>query len=258
MKIGIDLGISSTKLVVFEQGKPIQTQLWEGLAPSYLITDYLRSLPNIEKITLTGVGSKGLEIQNSTVEVQMVDEFEANAKAARWYCHEHRFVVVSMGSGTSFVLLDGKQSKHLGGSALGGSALKGLMKLLLPGIDFDHFCTLSASGSLQRIDLQIGDVSKVPLPNLPLDATATNFGKASNLSQPADIAAGLENLILQNIGVMAYLAGKGYGIKHFVLIGRMTTLPHALQIFQSLEQLYGIEMHVPEQATFMTALGAAL
>jgi type II pantothenate kinase len=56
---------------------------------------------------------------------------------------------------------------------------------------------------------------------------------------------------------MAHLAGRGYGIKTFVFIGRMTTLPHAREIFDRLERLYQIHLLVPEDATYMTAIGAA-
>ena len=182
----------------------------------------------------------------------------ANAKAARWLCKDETFIVVSLGTGTSFVLLDGPTSKHLGGSALGGGSLYGLFRLMLPGIDYSQFRSLAAKGSLSNIDLEIRDVSKEALPNLPLDVTATNFGKAKPDSKPEDIAAGLVNLVLQNIGVMAHLAGKGFGIRTFVCIGRMTTLPHVREIFDRLERLYKIHLLIPKDATFMTAIGAAL
>ena len=69
---------------------------------------------------------------------------------------------------------------------------------------------------------------------------------------------GLINLTLQNIGVMAYLAGSGRGIKTFVVIGRMTTLPHVTEIFERLNNLYGVNFILAKQSTHMTAIGAAI
>jgi len=262
LKLGIDLGISATKIITLNDGIPCGEEIWEYPFSEERLREYLQQLQieanEIEHIALTGVGSA--QFGNSLLDIPTfrVEEFDANARAARWICKEEKFIVVSLGTGTSFVLIDGEQSKHLGGSALGGGSLYGLFRLMLPGIDYSQFRSLAAQGLLTNIDLNIGDVSTDALPNLPLDVTATNFGKASPESQPEDIAAGLVNLVLQNIGVMAHLAGKGYGIKTFIFIGRMTTLPHAREIFDRLEVLYGIRLIVPDDATFMTAIGAAM
>jgi len=262
IKLGIDLGISATKIIALYDEIPCGEEIWEHPFSEERLKEYLQNLQitadEIEHIALTGVGSD--KFGNTLLDIPSfrVEEFDANARAARWVCKEEQFIVVSLGTGTSFVLIDGNKSKHLGGSALGGGSLYGLFRLMLPGIDYSEFRALAAQGLLTNIDLNIGDVSKDALPNLPLDVTATNFGKASPESQPEDIAAGLVNLVLQNIGVMANLAGKGYGIKTFILIGRMTTLPHAREIFDRLEKLYGIHLVVPEYATYMTAIGAAL
>ena len=262
MNLGIDLGISATKIIALNENGPWGEAIWEDHFSEDKLQDYLRQLhiatTDIEHIALTGVGSDQFGETLLGIPVRHVNEFDANAKAARWLCQEKKFIVASLGTGTSFVLIDGETSKHLGGSALGGGSLYGLFRLMLPGVDYSQFRSLAAKGSLSNIDLEIGDISKEALPNLPLDVTATNFGKASPDSKPEDIAAGLVNLVLQNIGVMAHLAGHGYGIKTFVCIGRMTTLPHVREIFDRLERLYKIRLFVPKDATYMTAIGAAL
>lgn len=262
MILGIDLGISATKIVALADNKPFGQEIWEGQFSETRLKDYLLrqdiSADDLAHIALTGVGSDQFGDSILGIPTLRIDEFDANACAARWFCKEERFIVVSLGTGTSFVLIDGMKSKHLGGSALGGGSLYGLFSLMLPGADYSEFRSLAAQGSLANIDLNIGDVTKEALPNLPLDVTATNFGKASATSRREDIVAGLVNLVLQNIGVMAHLAGKGFGIKTFIFIGRMTTLPHAREIFDRLETLYGIRLLVPDDATFMTAIGAAM
>lgn len=259
MKIGIDLGISATKIVALEGEQPIQKVLIDHPVTPDELEKWLveNGLAEGNTLAVTGVGSKNIGGLLAGMPVTHADEFEANACASRWYCQEDRFIVVSMGSGTSFVLIDGGTSTHIGGSALGGATLNGLLSLLLPGTDYTQFRALAEKGKLSRIDLQIGDVSKVALPHLPLDTTASNLGKAGKDSSPEDIAAGLVNLILQNIGVMANLAGSGRGITTFLMIGRMTTLPQSREIFDRLEALYGIRLMVPKMAVYMTAFGAA-
>ena len=261
MNLGIDLGISATKIIVLNGKETCCKEIWEDHFSEDKLQDYLKrhhiAINDIEHFALTGVGNDQFGDTLLGIPTIHVDEFAANAKAARWFCREEKFIVTSLGTGTSFVLIDGETSKHLGGSALGGGSLYGLFRLMLPGVDYSEFRALASKGSLSNIDLEIGDVSKEALPNLPLDVTATNFGKAGPDSKPEDIAAGLVNLVLQNIGVMAHLAGRGYGIKTFVFIGRMTTLPHSREIFDRLERLYQIRLLVPENATYMTAIGAA-
>lgn len=52
--------------------------------------------------------------------------------------------------------------------------------------------------------------------------------------------------------------GSGRDIKTFVVIGRMTTLPHATEIFDRLNKLYGVNFILSNQSTHMTAIGAAI
>lgn len=75
---------------------------------------------------------------------------------------------------------------------------------------------------------------------------------------PADLAAGVVNLVLQAIGTMTVLACQCCDSKTVVLTGSMTTLPQAVTNFQLFEKLYGIHYIIPENATFATAIGAGL
>jgi len=262
MYIGIDIGISSTKVVAFIAKKLNKTEIWEGGFSEKLLNEFISSLRSIdsrvEKIAITGVGSKSIGSKLLGYPVVKVDEFEANAASASYVCDEKEFIVVSMGTGTSFVEVTEKGSKHIGGSALGGGTALGLFKHLIGGGGWAHLRTLAERGKLENIDLTVGDVSSEGLPGLPLDVTVCNFGKADTHDTPQDLALGLVNLILQNVGVMAYLAGSGRGIKTFVVIGRMTTLPHAAEIFERLDNLYGVNFILAKQPTFMTAIGAVI
>lgn len=264
MILGIDLGISTTKFALidsngeafFHQMKPepmtIEKLEW------YIETMMLFGRYKIDSIAVTGAGAKKIGDTLYKRPVIHVDEFEANSLSAQKFIDKERFIVVSIGTGTSFVLAENGTYTHIGGSALGGGTLQGMMNLLMPGMEFFEFRMLAKEGNLSNIDLQIKDVSPVELPNLPMDTTAANFGKVKEEPEKADLAAGLINLVLQNVGVMANLAGKGRGIDTFCFIGLMCTLPQNRDIFHRLEQLYDIQILVPEHPETFTALGAAL
>lgn len=264
MIAGIDIGISTTKFALIdENGEPVFNEMKAEPMSIEKLEWYIEAMMNlgrykIDTIAVTGVGAKRISDTLYKRPVIHVDEFEANSLSAQKFVNKDRFIVVSMGTGTSFVLADNGTYTHIGGSALGGGTLQGMMNLLLPDMEFYEFRELAKEGDLANIDLQIKDVSPVELPNLPMDTTAANFGKVKDEPEKADIAAGLVNLILQNIGVMANLAGKGRGIDTFCFIGLMCTLPQSRVIFDRLEKLYSINILVPEHPETFTALGAAL
>jgi len=98
----------------------------------------------------------------------------------------------------------------------------------------------------------------VPLPGLPLDATASIFGNVKTTASQEDIAAGLICTVVQTIGSATYLSSLGIGIKDFVMIGNLTLLPQCKLIFPEMEKLYGVRYIIPKYSEFCTAIGAAL
>lgn len=117
---------------------------------------------------------------------------------------------------------------------------------------------MAQKGSLTNIDLRIQDICNRPLPDLPLDATASNFGKADGNASPEDLASGLIHMVLQSIGQSAILAALNSPIKDFVLIGNLTQLPQCKDIFPKLEKMYDVRFLIPKYSEYRTAIGAAL
>jgi type II pantothenate kinase len=177
---------------------------------------------------------------------------------ARFESKINHAIVVSMGTGTTFVKCDGDEIRHIGGIGVGGGTLLGLSRLLLNTDDHKQIVAMAQKGNIRNIDLQIGDISAHPLPGLPMDTTASNFANAKSDASKEDIAAGIIKMVLQSIGSAAWLASLGSDIRDFVLIGNLSLMPQCKEIFPGLEKLYNIRFHIPKYSQYCTAIGAAL
>ena len=232
MLIGIDVGISTTKIVGIMDGEvvsPIRitavdpvTSLY-GAFGKYLHDNDFR-LEDIDHVILTGVGSEYISQPIYGLPTSKCDEFVADGLGARYESGIDKAIVVSMGTGTSFVKCEGCNMEHIGGIGTGGGTLQGLSRLLLNTNDIKFVSEIATRGNLGNINLLIGDISAKPLPGLPMDATASLFGKAQSNTSQEDIAKGLVCLVLQSIGSAAILAGQGTGINEYILIGNLTLL----------------------------------
>ena len=264
--IGIDVGISTTKIVGLHDGRvvsPIRITAADQVTSLYgafgkYLHDNKIALKDVEQVMVTGVGSSYIDESIYGIPTQQVDEFVADGLGARFESGLDKAIVVSMGTGTSFVQCDGDDIRHIGGLGLGGGTLQGLARVMLNTRDWKHIQSLAMQGDIRRINLLIGDISKQPLPGLPMDATASLFSKAQYDAPKEDIALGIIVMVLQTIGSAAILAALNSGIKDFVLIGNLTLLPQCKEIYPMLEKFYGVHFHIPKYAEFCTAIGAAL
>ena len=264
--IGIAVGGSTTKIVGIENHKikspvfitaadPV-TSLF-GAFGKYIYDNHI-ALRDIEQIMLTGVGSSHIEGALYGVPTMKIDEFISNGLGARYESNLDRLLVVSMGTGTSFIKVENDSIKHIGGIGIGGGTLSGLSRLLLKTNDICQVARLAEKGDISKINLQIQDICTQALPDLPLDATASNFGNVDQNAAPEDLAKGLFYLVYQAIGSAVNQAAVGNGIKDVVLIGNLTQLPLCAPVFKSMEDLYPIRFHIPPYAEYCTAIGAAL
>jgi len=264
--IGIDVGISTTKIVGLREGQPSAplritavdpiTSLY-GAFGKYLHDNNIQ-LEDVEQVMLTGVGAAYVKNDVYGVSTSRVDEFMADALGARYESQLNHAIVVSMGTGTSFVMCQGDDIRHIGGIGIGGGTLQGLSRLLLNTGDIRLVSQLAEQGDISHVNLLIGDISAQPLPGLPMNATASLFARAQNNASQEDIAAGLINMVLQSIGSASVLASQGTGCRDMVLIGQLTLLPQCKVIFPTFEKLYGVRFHIPKFSQYCTAIGAAL
>ena len=264
--IGIDVGISTTKIVGIKNNKisaPIRITAADPITSLYgAFGKYLHDndieLKDVEHVMLTGVGAAYIDQPIYGLPTSKSQEFIADGLGARFESKLDHTIVVSMGTGTSFVKCDGDDMHHIGGIGVGGGTLAGLARLLLNTSDIKQVATLAKQGNVRNIDLTIGDISPQPLPGLPMDTTASNFARAQSDASKEDIAAGIIKMVLQSIGSAAWLASLGSDIRDFVLIGNLSLLPQCKEVFPALEKLYDIRFHIPKYSQYCTAIGAAL
>ena len=182
----------------------------------------------------------------------------ADGLGAMYESGKDHVIVVSMGTGTSFVRCEGSNIQHIGGIGIGGGTLTGLSRVMLQTSDIHEIQELAKQGDIKNINLLIGDICNHPLPGLPMDATASLFAKAQYNATREDLARGIICLVLQSIGSTAVISSISTGIHDFVLIGNLTLLPECKYVFPQLEKFYNVRFFVPKYSEFCTAIGAAL
>lgn len=267
MIIGIDVGISTTKIVGLDANKsivsPIRIKANDPVTSLYgAFGKYLHdndiSLKDVERVMLTGVGAGYIDGDIYGLPTSKTDEFIADGLGAKYEVDLDRMIVVSMGTGTSMVLCDNNNISRLGGIALGGGTLLGLSRIMLKTSDVHQVVELASKGDLRNIDVTIGDISAHPVTTLPMDATASLFGNAKSDAKKEDIALGIIWTVLQTIGSATILSSLGSGIIDYVMIGQLSLLPQCKTLFPILENMYNVRFHIPEHSEFSTAIGAAL
>ena len=264
--IGIDVGISTTKIVGIKNMQvvsPLRTTAADPVASLYgafgkYLSDNHIELSDVEQVVLTGVGAAYIDRPVYGLPTRKSDEFLADGLGARFESGLDKIIVVSMGTGTSLVKCEGDNIQHIGGISIGGGTLAGLSRIMLQTSDIKQVSTMAMHGDISNVNLMIGDISAQPLPGLPMDVTASLFGKAKTDAVKDDIAVGLIHTVLQTIGSAAVLSALNTDIREFVMIGNLTLLPQCRDVFPMMEKLYKVKFIIPKYSQFCTAIGAAL
>lgn len=266
--VGIDIGGSTTKIAGFDGDKmlvPVQISASNAVASLFgafgkFLYDNALELTNIQQVNLTGVGSSNITQKIYGLPTYKVDEFSANGVGGGYFAEgKEDFMVVSMGTGTSFVRVQNNIPTHLGGIGIGGGTITGLSKLMINTDDVDKIQEMAAEGKVGHIDLRIGDISNKPLPGLDLEITASNFGKASSRASCEDKAAGIVHMVIETICQTAVLIANGNNIKDFVLIGNLINFPECWSVCDMIKTMYPyVNFIIPEDGEYGTAIGTAL
>lgn len=266
IRMGLDIGGSTTKVVTYQNdqvGDYLLVQADDPVASAYgAVGKYLdlsRQTPEaIDHIMVTGVGASYLGGNILGRDTIVVSEFSSVGLGGLYLAKVKAAIVVSMGTGTSFVDAVGSEVTHLIGSGVGGGTVLGLSESMLKLHDFDSFESLLEAGKIENVDLTVGDISQREIPGLPMDTTASNFGKVNDLATQADLAVGIVNLVFQSVGTAAMLCARQKSRDTVIFTGNLTRIKFGKKVLSSFAKLYDIKMIVPEHSEFATAVGAVL
>ncbi len=255
--LGVDVGTSAIKLVLVQRGRCIKSMLLPSDQP---LEEAVRAfgISGVKAAMLTGVGTSFVQGDLCGIPTKRVDEFTALSRGAAKLAKKANCLVVSIGTGTSFTRVTPFHSWHVGGSGMGGGTLRRLSERLLGVSDMDELQQLAKEGGLAPVDLQLKDVCAGTISNLNPESTVSNLGKLGAEDAPADVAAGLCNMIFENIGVMAAFAVKKHWTRSIVLVGTIMDWPVAHRSLDDVARLHNVKFIIPEHAAFVTAVGAAL
>lgn len=263
--VGVDVGATLAKVVWRTPERALEFRLAPAAALEAVAA--LVSEGRSEHVGVTGGGAAELarRLGGRAVPVNEFAAWGAGAKALTERAgarHADRYLLVSLGTGTSVMLADGMAVQRVGGTALGGGTIVGLGALLLGTTRFAELTELAEQGDRRRVDLLVSDIYRAGEIALAGDLTAANFGKlAGGGATPAraDLAHALMGLVGENVALIC--AGLGAALQVRTVVFGGSTLRGNDPLSRILTQITGF---TGTQATFLAdgefagALGALL
>lgn len=263
MILGIDLGYSSTKIIVMDKHRIIYRKIIEKASKPVIekhVNELLQKEYKIERIALTGGKSDFIKLKFK-IPIKKVPEIEAISYGGLFLAKKSKGLVVSCGTGTCITHKPNenknKQVYHLGGTGVGGGTIQGFAKTILLVDDIKKIEQMSLKGILSRVDLLIGDIVGSSVGILPKNITASNFGKAQNPTTN-DLAKGILNLVAETISSISVFAAKSVNEKEAIIVGRVPKIKFLRQRMKKIFSICHIRPIFPEDNEYASAIGAVL
>ncbi len=268
--VGIDIGATLAKIALRTPGKPTEFILIPAAAHEDVAEAVERSRPG--RIGVTG-GGAGAVARTLESEVVHVNEFAAWGAGSAAFLREQRdldlggqrHLVVSVGTGTSVMLVDGLSVSRIGGTALGGGTVVGLGSLLTSISSFSRLAQLAREGRRQNVDLLVSDIYRSGEIPLAGDLTASNFGKLlrsgspGTKPEPEDLAHALMGLVGENIALVCAGLAANAQVSQIVFGGStLRANPALVDVLGGVTQALGRQPIFLEQGEHVGALGALL
>lgn len=266
--VGVDWGATLAKIAV---RRP-------GAAPSFrhLPVDdpdaCRRALAELGAARVGVTGGGGARLVRELGDAIAVNEFAAwGAGAAAMLADGgvdapvERYLLVSLGTGTSVLLVDGLSVSRVGGTALGGGTLLGLAAGLLGTSDFEEVVALARRGSRREVDLLVSDIYRAGGIPLAGDLTAANFGKlaprlrAGERVAPEDLAHALMGLLGENVALVCTGLAATAQVRRIVFGGATLRANEPLvDVLAGITRALGREPVFLPRGEYAGALGALL
>jgi type II pantothenate kinase len=264
-QLGADIGATLAKLAVRRHGSEPELRS----IPAGDVDRVAREIASLrpERVALTGGGATRL-VERLDLDGPPVDEFEAWAAGARVLLRgeeqacPQRFLLVSVGTGTSAMLVEGSQVVRVGGTALGGGTLAGLAAILVGTADFGAITRLAREGDRSRVDLLVADIYPDGACPLPGELNAASFAKLARSSgepecERRDLAHAIAGLVGENIALICAGLAAAAGVDRIVYGGAtLRGNPAVTDILRVLAAAHACEATILRNGEFTGALGA--
>jgi type II pantothenate kinase len=260
---GIDAGGSLIKIVYQENGRMHFKKFSINKLDSAI--SWLKMVAPTLKVSITG--GKAHAIQNNYYpDSTVIPEFQATCDGARFLLAkenktiEESYLVVNIGTGTSWHLVNGNQADRILGSGMGGGTFTGLGSLLTKVKDYQLLTVLAEEGNKGNVDMLVSDIYETADSPIQGDLTAANFAKGKrHTHKEADRLASLSNMIAETIVLLTSQAAAIHQVKSVVIIGTAIignpSLKHGLETYLN---MLGLRTVFLEKGEYCGAIGAYL
>ena len=268
IKIGIDAGSTSTKLAAIKGNEIIDLLKVKSVPSDEDIHDIFEQFiskneiktEDIKSVQLTGVGASGFSDTIGGIKTKYIHEFDADAAGARFFSDNlDDFLLISMGTGTTYIRVKDGVPSHVGGLGLGGGTLVGLSKYMLDTVHYKEIYNIAENGNHDNVNIMLSDVATNRIEGLPMDVTVSNFGKIEHDASKEDLASGLINLVLENLIQIGCLLARSMGVHAIVFIGGLSganEIEGTLEAFRTF--CPDMRFISTTKGSHVTAIGAAL
>jgi len=257
MRAGIDLGASLHKVALARDPSLGDLELATFPASEADAALALVAARGPTRVVLTG-GPATVVAATIGAPAVVVSEFDAWARGAGRLAEragtslDEPYLLVSLGTGTSILLVADGTATRIAGTALGGGTLVGLGNLLLGVERFGRLVELAAAGSRRDVDLLLGDV--YPDISVP-DFTAAHFGKVRS-RRPEDVAHALVGLVAENVALMAAAHALARGVSCVVYGGSpLRENPPLCRVLTTMTGYFGLRVVVLDDGAYCGAVG---
>lgn len=269
--MGIDIGATLVKIATRHESAMPRFALVPASDLARVVELVTAQMPRSLGLTGGGASRVARLLERDTAQV---NEFAAWGSGASALLQKdgqtvaERHLLVSLGTGTSVMLVDGHAVTRVGGTALGGGTVVGLGALLLGEARFEGLAARAERGDRRRVDLLVSDIYRAGEIALGGDLTASSFGKLGRsglgapeapTAAPDDLAHALMGLVGENVALVCGGLAAALGIRRIVYAGSTLRGNSALvEVLRSITAALGREPVMLANGEFAGALGALL
>ncbi|WP_342430771.1 type II pantothenate kinase [Neobacillus sp. FSL H8-0543] len=223
IKVGIDAGGSLVK-IAYQDNKRMQYKKYQLTELDQAMT-WLKMISPGLKVALTGGRAEFIQKKHFS-DALIIPEFQATCVGALTFLAEEGkkinepFLLINIGTGTSWHLVNRDKYERILGSGIGGGAFTGLGSLLTSVDEYHKLTQLAVEGEKGNIDLLVKDIYELAEAPINGNLTAANFAKGKKVQHSdADRMAALANMVAETLALLTMQAARIHQVKNAVFVG---------------------------------------